>query len=61
MLAEIRTGDELRQKWEGWGVDQRRVLLDSVLDHVVVMPSTKRGSRRFNPDRLVIPADAWKV
>ncbi len=61
MLAEIRTGEELRAKWAGWDVDQRRALLDSVLDHVVVLPSTRRGSRRFDPDRLVIPKGAWKV
>jgi len=26
-----------------------------------VLPSTRRGSRRFDPDRLVIPKGAWKV
>jgi site-specific DNA recombinase len=61
ILAETRTGEDLRQAWEHWGVDQRRALLESVLAFVTVMPSTRRGSRRFDPDRLVIPKDAWKV
>jgi site-specific DNA recombinase len=54
--------DELRAWWydPDTSVEERREVLRAVLDRVVIQPSGPRMNT-FDPERVVIPKDAWKV
>lgn len=54
--ARIATGD-VRQRWDGMGVDARRAVLDAVLEAVVIGPAI-RGRNVFDPNRVTL---RWKV
>jgi hypothetical protein len=51
----------LRGAWPGLTLAQRRVVVGLVVERVVILPADGRKGRRFDPERVVIPADAWKV
>jgi hypothetical protein len=49
----------VRRAWPALTLEQRRTVLGLVLDRVVIMPAS-RPSRTVDPERVAIPADAWK-
>ncbi len=58
-LREIAgKGDPLRRRWPELNLDQRRAILATVLDRVVVSRPRLRGRVRFDPGRL---EPVWKV
>jgi DNA invertase Pin-like site-specific DNA recombinase len=61
-LAGLPTGPgELRRAWPDLTIPQRRVVVGLLLERVVILPADRKGRRRFNPDRVVIPKDAWRA
>jgi site-specific DNA recombinase len=48
---------ELRQRWSGLNLHQKRAVITTILDHVVVGPAT-RGGHRFQTERL---HPVWRV
>jgi site-specific DNA recombinase len=63
VLADLPSGAEALLAW--WytptrTTDERRTVLQAVLTEVIVRPSGPRMSK-FDPDRVVIPREAWKV
>jgi len=51
---------ELDRTWEVAAVEQRREIVRAVVRHVVIRPATRRGAG-LDPERVVIPPDAWRV
>jgi site-specific DNA recombinase len=49
----------LRRAWPSLTLGQRRAVLRLVLDRVVIMPAS-RPRRTLDPERVVIPPEAWK-
>jgi hypothetical protein len=50
----------LERAWLAAGVEQRREIVRAVVRYVVITPAIRRGAG-LDPDRVVIPPDAWKV
>lgn len=50
-------GNELRTRWQTVNLDQRRAVIRSVVDAVIIHPA-KPGGGRFDPDRAEI---RWKI
>jgi site-specific DNA recombinase len=48
----------LRRQWPSLSLELRRAVLRLVLDRVIIMPAD-RPRRTVDPDRVVIPEDAW--
>ena len=51
---------DLDRAWLAADVEQRREIVRAVLRYVVITPAIRRGAG-LDPDRVVIPPDAWKV
>ena len=50
-------GDELRQRWPELNLEQRRAIIKTILDRLVIKPAG-RNRRIFNPDRV---EPIWRV
>lgn len=50
----------LREAWAGLTLDQRRGIITALVDRIVITPA-KRMGHIFDPTRIVIPKDAWRV
>jgi DNA invertase Pin-like site-specific DNA recombinase len=51
---------DLDRAWEAADIEQRREIVRAVLRYVVIRPASRRGAG-LDPDRVEIPAGAWKV
>ena len=51
---------DLDKMWEAADIERRREIVRAVVARVLVMPASRRGAG-LDPDRVVIPPDAWKV
>jgi hypothetical protein len=51
---------DLDRAWEAADIEQRREIVRAVLRYVVIRPASRLGAG-LDPDRVEIPADAWKV
>lgn len=63
-LADLPTGPgELAAWWSDpeTTVADRRAVIGDVLTEVIVMPPTRKLARGIDPERVVIPEEAWKV
>jgi hypothetical protein len=58
LRAVAGQGDALRQRWPELNLDQRRAIMSTLLDRVVVSPARLRGRIQFDPGRL---EPVWKV
>jgi len=45
-------------EWGGLDIEQRRAIIETVLESVVLKPPVKKGARSFDPERL---EPVWKV
>jgi hypothetical protein len=50
-LAPYGKAGALRDAWPEFGIDKRRAILRTVIDHITVGPARKSG-RTFDPDRI---------
>lgn len=53
----LPTNGELRGRWPGFSLTQRRAVLDAVLERVVIRPATHRGPV-FDPERVEL---VWRA
>jgi site-specific DNA recombinase len=61
VLASLpRLRADLDRVWEAADIERRREIVRAVVDRVVVQPASRRGAG-LDPDRVVIPPDAWRV
>jgi DNA invertase Pin-like site-specific DNA recombinase len=51
---------DLDRFWADADIEQRREIVRAVVRYVVIRPASRRGAG-LDPDRVVIPKDAWKV
>lgn len=59
-LDFIATEEFVGRAWEELDPSDQRVVLDALLDHVTVTPSLRRGTTKFEPER-VRGGIAWKA
>jgi DNA invertase Pin-like site-specific DNA recombinase len=60
-LSGVPTGPgALRAAWPDLTLEQQRAVVGLVLDHAIIKPAVRKG-RVFDPDRVVIPPDAWRA
>lgn len=57
MVRYVGQGDQVRERWHAMSLDQRRAVIRSVIESVVVHPATP-GLKRFDPDRIEL---RWRV
>lgn len=57
VAATVGDVTTLRDRWPGLTLEQRRAVIDVVIERIEVAPTTRAGNR-FNPDRAAI---TWKV
>jgi hypothetical protein len=52
--------DQLKAAWDGWDLNRKRALLDTLIEKVIVQPSTlgSKTGRRFDRSRARI---VWRV
>lgn len=55
--ALVATEIDLVDAWSRWSLDQRRAVIDSVVERVVIAPTTK-ANNRFDPARVTVE---WRV
>jgi site-specific DNA recombinase len=61
VLADLpRVKAELIKVWDAADIERRREIVRAVIERVEIMPATRRGPG-IEPDRIVIPPDAWKA
>jgi DNA invertase Pin-like site-specific DNA recombinase len=56
--GHVGNGAELRERWAGLDLTRQTAIVAAVLDHVVVGPTRRQGSNRFDESRLT---PVWRV
>jgi len=61
VLASLpRLRSDLDEVWEPADIERQREIVRAVVARVVIQPASRRGAG-LDPDRVVIPPDAWRV
>jgi len=58
LRAVAGQGNALRRRWPELNLDQRRAVIDTLVDRLVVHPAQRHRRTRFDPDRV---EPVWKV
>ena len=48
----IGQADSLRDRWESLDLSRQHAIIEAILDRLTIQPATRRGSNRFDPDRV---------
>jgi hypothetical protein len=57
-LPRVRA--ELDSAWHAADIEQQREIVRAVVRYVVIRPASRRGAG-LDPERVVVPPDAWRV